>query len=602
MHRTIWKIALLFLLSASGCRAADLFILSQNHRPDPFGGIVASDLPGGFARSIHVSGARGGYVSFQLAVKSDSPCDRCRLSIEFSQPVDVYREWFHLNVRDKHYYPDALIPVRLPYSFQVPDPDNVIQSQSVRAFWVDLWIAPTVKPGTYRGRAILQDGSARRTVPFTISVLSAEIPAKDIVDVDSNSYGYGWVRQQFPKTLAGSGNEEKLFRLVQQYYRIFYENRGIYHILGYGHSGYIDPGFAPETAGTGAQMHVVSWDKFDRLFGPVLDGSAFADTRRGAKPIPFMYLPINPDWPGSFLDWGEPGYQAEFTNVVGEMEKHFREKNWTSTHFEVFFNQKKRYKGFNWDGDEVRFPKDNQYFLIYHDLLQKSLPANTPVHFVMRADSSWTMNQQMHLLKNVIGLWCASGGMFTWYADNLPMLRQHGDIVWIYGGTPSVWETSSAITFDPLRAWILGVDGFVRWLAVSPGPDPWHSLKDGGTETLVYSGDRFGLAGPVPSIRLKLQRNAVQDLDLLEIEAKQGSRAAIQEQVVHLFDNTKVSQWRHAPSPPPPGTPLDWNNTDLGDAIKPYDAQFPKLQPDDWQRVHDFAMEQSKTLREGGAQ
>ena len=25
----------------------------------------------------------------------------------------------------------------------------------------------------------------------------------------------------------------------------------------------------------------------------------------------------------------------------------------------------------------------------------------TPVHFVMRADTSWTMQQQMHLLKNV---------------------------------------------------------------------------------------------------------------------------------------------------------------------------------------------------------
>lgn len=605
MYKFGWKLAVLLLLSVACCQAADLLVLSQNHRPDPFGGVVASDAPGAsWLHTIQISAARGGYASFQLVVKSETPCDRCRLSIEFSQPVDVYREWFHFNAPDKHYYPDALVPVRLPYSFEMPDRDNTIQGQKVRAFWVDLWIAPTVKPGTYHGRAILQDGASRKTVPFTISVLRAQIPAKDVVDVDANSYGYGWVRQQFPKTLAGSGpaNEEKLFQLIQKYYRIFYENRGIYHILGYGHSGYVDPGFAPELTGTGEQMHIANWDKFDRLFGPVLDGSAFADTRRGPKPIPFMYLPINPDWPGSFLNWGEPGYQAEFKNVVGEMEKHFREKNWTTTHFEVFFNQKKRYKGFNWDGDEIRFPKDDQYLLTYHDFLQNALPADTPVHFIMRADSSWTMNQQMHLLRNAIHLWCASGGMFVWYADNLPALRQQGDIVWIYGGTPAVQDVSSAIASDPLRAWIFGVDGFVRWLAVSPGPDPWHSLADGGTETLVYSGDRFGLAEPIPSIRLKLQRNVVQDLDLLELEAKHGSRAAVQEQVVRLFDNTKVSQWKHSPSPPPPGNPIDWNNTDLGDALKPYDDQFPTPQPDAWQRVHDFALQQSKTLQSGGAQ
>ena len=80
---------------------------------------------------------------------------------------------------------------------------------------------------------------------------------------------------------------------------------------------------------------------------------------------------------------------------------------------------------------------------------------------------------------------------------------------------------------------------------------------------------------------------------MLEEEAKRGSRDAIQEQVVGLFDNTKLAQWKHSPSPPPPGEPLDWTNTDLSDALKPYDAQFPKPQPEAWQRVHDFAVKQA---------
>ena len=76
------------------------------------------------------------------------------------------------------------------------------------------------------------------------------------------------------------------------------------------------------------------------------------------------------------------------------MERHFREKGWTDTRFELFFNHKKRYMGFPWDGDEVRFPADNRYFLEYGRLLKKALPPDTPVKFVFRADVSWDMEQQ----------------------------------------------------------------------------------------------------------------------------------------------------------------------------------------------------------------
>src|SRR5208337_2741354 len=112
MEKLTFKLVLLFFVFASSCWASELAVLSVYHRPDPFGGIVASDSPGAsWDHAIKLSAARGGYVSFQLVVKSDNPCNNCKLSIESSQPVDVYREWFHSLERDKHYYPDALIPV-----------------------------------------------------------------------------------------------------------------------------------------------------------------------------------------------------------------------------------------------------------------------------------------------------------------------------------------------------------------------------------------------------------------------------------------------------------------------------------------------------------
>jgi hypothetical protein len=96
--------------------------------------------------------------------------------------------------------------------------------------------------------------------------------------------------------------------------------------LGYGHAGKVGPELAPVLTGEGRQRRIVSWDLFDRHYSALLDGSAFRESRRGAQPIPFVYLPINPEWPASFLNWGEPGYEAEFIAVVSAMEKHFRRK------------------------------------------------------------------------------------------------------------------------------------------------------------------------------------------------------------------------------------------------------------------------------------
>jgi len=88
--------------------------------------------------------------------------------------------------------------------------------------------------------------------------------------------------------------------------------------------------------GSGKRKHITNWSLYDRHYGPLLDGSAFSPSRRGPRPIPFVYLPINPEWPASYEFWGEAGYEAEFVNVVSEMERHFREKRWTHTNFEVF--------------------------------------------------------------------------------------------------------------------------------------------------------------------------------------------------------------------------------------------------------------------------
>jgi len=334
----------------------------------------------------------------------------------------------------------------------------------------------------------------------------------------------------------------------------------------------------------------VDWTLFDRHYGPLLDGSAFASTRRGPRPIPFVYLPINPEWPASYEFWGEPGYEAEFVNVVSEMERHFREKGWTHTDFEVFFNHKKRYMGFPWDGDEVRFPKDLNYFLEYGRLLKKALPPDTPVHFVMRADVSWDMEQQFKLLKGVVTLWCASGGILSFYRDAPQALRDRGDVVWYYGGPPSVTENAAAITERPLHAWLWGVNGYVHWLTVAPGDDPWFHFDGGGT-VLVYSGDRFALTEPIPSIRLKIQRNCLQDIALLDSFKNQQPLDSLRSEAAHRFNNSTLDDWWN-PRPPLADIPSDqWQGSSIDAAMEHTNKSLAHPGVSAWYNVHQYALE-----------
>jgi hypothetical protein len=582
-------------------RETRLIALPQFLRPDPFGGIVRADRSAasgadGFQKgnSLTLECARGSYASFHLIAQTARPGDYAldlRLSDRAGKiQVDLFREWFH-PLRSGESYPDALVPVHAPYRSQLPDQDNKIANQTAQAFWVDIWVPADAAPGEYSGRATLEAQGKRRALTLHLKVLPAVVPTDDVVAMDHNSYDASWIAAQFPaRVRATSGNffeSDELFRLIHSYHRIFYEHHGIFHQLGYGHAGRVTPEFAPVLEGEGRKKRIANWNLYDRHYGALMDGSAFAETRRGPRPIPFAYLPINPEWPASWLWWGEPGYEAEFVNVVGEMEKHFREKGWTKTNLEMFFNHKKRYMGFSWDGDEVRFPKDLRYFLEYGRLLKKALPADTPVRFVFRADVSWDMEQQFKVLNGVVNMF---NGMLSWYKGAPKMLRERGDIVWDYGAPPQVNQPSSAITELVLRMWVWDAMGFCHWLAVSPGEDPWFHFTGGGT-TLVYSGDRFGLPDPIPSVRLKIQRNAVQELTLLDSFKAQRGLDSLKAEATKRFNGSTPDEWwdpRPAFADQPP---YEWTNAEMSAAEDHTRKLFANLDAAAWSRVRQYIMQ-----------
>lgn len=580
--------------------AVDLSLLPAHIRSDPFGGIAAADRRPDVVpqKQMTLVTARGAYASCRIVVSTNGPA-AYTLTQSGDLAGEFYREWYHFLPKSKQYYPDALIPVTLPLKAQLPDAANRIPGQTSQSYWLDIWIPETAEPGVRMLTVSVGSGNAKSVAPIRVEVLDAVTPAGDPIVIDHNSYGTSWFAGQYPELAnrtPGFYLSDPFFALIHAYHRVFMEHRGIFHQLGYGHGGKTGAEFAPRLEGTGKSKRVADWTHYDRHYGPLLDGSAFAGTRRGARPVPYVYLPVNPEWPASFLWWGEPGYEREFVNVMKQMEAHFREKGWTHTKYELFFNHKKRYKAFHWDGDETRFLNDLPVFAEYRRLMTTAIPANSPVKWLFRTDASWQMERQFTEQAGIIDFWVLGGGMFNWYAEYAPVLKQRGDTVWTYGGTPPLDKPASHITLDLLRPWILGVDGFVRWQTVMPGPDPWFK-SDGGGETLVYPGGRFGIDAPLASVRLKIQRNAMQDLALLDSFKQTVPPAALRAEAATRFNRTTPTDWRSVRPQLADSDPLTWDNVTIGDAIPPDPRFESSLDAAAWERVREYVISLVKERR-----
>ncbi len=599
----------LHLLLAAEAGAWQLQALPEFYRPDPFGGLVAVDqVPGkpvpdllaGPDGTVTLTSPRNAYVSCHLVV-SDPAGGRFEVAVDAAPgvEVDLFREWFHRNSEDGKYYPDALVPIGKGEVLVLPDPEMKIEGQKAVAIWIDVWISGKATPGSSQLRLELSTGGAPVVLPIKLHILDAVLPDEDAITADHNCYGVGWVSVFFPeraKSVTSEGRNftgsNEFFKAIHEAHRFYYEHRGSFHQLGTSHTGSVSSHFAPELTGAGRTKRVKSWEVFDRHFGPLLDGSAMAGTRRAPRPIDSVYLTITPDWPASYLWWGQRGYETEFVRVVSQMEQHFRQKGWTHTDFEMFFNHKKRYRSFCWDGDETRFEKDNMFFREFGRLLHKAVPPDSPVRFVFRHDASWLMWNQFHELAGLVDFWVCGSGIFAFYPEAPALLKARGDKVWIYGSAASAFETTASILELPLKTWMFGIDGYILWLVTNPGSDPWFGFE-GGKTCMMFPGEPFGVDGPIPSLRLKIQRNFLQDLALLDVVAArkgEDGKQLVRTKVASLAGGLKPADWWNPDAPVKKLPPYEWSNSMLREAAKEPVHQRQKLDGRWWLAVREYAL------------
>lgn len=364
--------------------------------------------------------------------------------------------------------------------------------------FVDLRIPKTSRPGRIEG--ILKVGKTE--APVVLTVGEFVMPDRLSFLPQMNCYG-------LPE-----GRELAYYRLAQ-------EHRAVLNCLPYGWTGKVRS--APEIRPGGEW----DWSKWDATYGPLFDGSAFADLPRGPVPIEAFYLPLNENWPmdheslfkGGY--WVEAAYPDEywtrFRESAGRFARHVEEKRWSGTMFEFYLNNKiyfKRDRGNRWNACSAPWifdePMHTQDFWALRrfglEFWKGVAPHASRGCFEFRVDIS-RPEWQRDLLDGVTSVEVVSGALRAYRDRVIGRADQFGNLVYMYGSSNPIGTSNAVPAAWCVETWALGADGVVPWQTV--GND--KSWTEPDTLSLFYPTS----GGPVPSLRLKSFRAGQQLVEYL---------------------------------------------------------------------------------------
>lgn len=512
-------------------------------------------------RSVHLYGARNEILGLNLlieathgalrgvGVKPPTTLVSADHAHSWKPMLSLFRDWY---VKDGAWFPEACIPLTAP--FDIPAADNAVPGQKNQTVSVDLLIPRDAPPGSYHADFLISaEGVAPITVPIEVVVNALTLP--DTLSFDISLNGYGTVGGPF-----GLDDRTPEYRqLEREYHRLAHLHRATLALLGYSHTGNITSNYAPPLAGSGADLHVQDWSAWDAQFGPYLDGSAFADLPRKGVPITHFYLPFHEAWPvdirthyryqqtvteypalitehalkaAPIEQAMDPEMGEGFTAVARQFVEHFQQKGWTHTQFQFYQNDKHYYKdpkmggrGTSWWLLDEPNHRDDWLALAYFDrFFKQGTKAVSGVSLPVREDISRPQWQRDYL-DGLVDLMVVSGELYTKGPRLREMQEKWGVHFWNYGTANAVHRSNTEAEAWAVRAWLAGADGIVPWQSI--GEDENYTRAE--DTALLLPGKRFGIQGPIATLRLKALRRAQQDVEYLTLlaQAKRWDRAQI---------------------------------------------------------------------------
>ncbi len=462
--------------------------------PQPDGYLAANPLWSAREKKIRLYAARNEFVAFQVHVRGGVGAVRPALTFSDAPMTASFGRYESV--------PSAAGPL--------PDPIVPLDAQPRRddceSLLVELLIPPEARPGPHHGTLTLTSGAHTLSLQVELTVWDFTLPDALSFLPDMNCYGL-------------PANE-------RDYYRLAHRHRTVLNCVPYSQNGVVHEGGAPKWDG-----HTLDWNDWDRRFGPLFDGSAFADLPRKGVPIECFYLPIHENWPtpieGNYNGdyWADRAFPAHYRQdlvaVSRQFAAHLHAKGWNETFFQFFLNGKNDFKRQGWSRGSSPWLLDEPanwqdywalrwFGLAFHEGIRQAGPA-APTGLPLRyLAPEW----QREALDGLLDYYVVGGAFRPYRRMVLDRKAALGQVVLEYGGTNPIEAANVQPVGWSLDVWALGADGVLPWQTIGTA-DSWNHAD---VLALFYPG-RAGQP-PVPSIRLKAYRRGQQDVEYLTLLAR----------------------------------------------------------------------------------
>lgn len=466
-----------------------------------------------------------------------------------------HRVWYeHETSKDGKttYYGDPVPVLNRP--LEIPAEDNKVVGQKNQSVYVDLYVPKDIPAGTYRGPLTVASSAGEGKVNVEVDVLDLQMPDQLSYVIEMNAYG--WTQPT---------NIDAWFAM----HRLAHRHRLGYNVLEYGHCDSVTVPFLPKIEGEGAKAKVADWSEWDRWMGPLLDGSAFKDLPRGPVPIPHYYLPFHENYPTKvtshyakpefyanepkndkgafdFVAWKDrlsaedvdirnafdQTWQEQGRAIAEQYRQHFIDKGWTKTQFQIFCNNKLNFREPKtqnpnetgawqhatalWTLDEPSYGRDFRALNYIYSVFKPVL-VGAPLDVIVRGDIS-RPEWQGDRCDGTVDTAVISSALYN-YQEMIQARRfTQGSKFWFYGGGNGADSDNTGLAAVYIKTWTMGTDGGLAQYTNFVTDENWDTPD---RLALVYMKDAHGYKAPVATTRLKAERRAEQDIELMNMLAAQ---------------------------------------------------------------------------------
>jgi hypothetical protein len=490
--------------------------------------------------SVQISAARNEFESFQVVFRADSQqvegmdlevsdltgpggaiLSRSSISIYLERFMDLPKPSSIEGTAGE--WPDPLIPrvdryigeKRNAFPFKLQDKRN-------QPAWIEVYVPPSTRPGTYRGNVTVWIKEKRdTTIPVTLDVWNFALPPTSSLPNSFGFNGLSALRQHAGKYT----NDADVQRFTY-----LYGKAALWHRLSL-HGGSMIP---PQVQFDRRNVEI-DWKDYDAEVGPFLNGTVLAPAEplSGAKATSIDLRKST----SLRTDEQKVLYWRAFA-------KHFREKGWFD-------------RLFNYLVDEPK-PED------FEDMIRQARlvhSADTKLKNLVTTAPRQEWNDAIDIWAPLVNCLVPKPG-FKDFCN--PMAERRADLWWYqscashgcytvggeyFRGWPSYIIDHSGVAnrVMPWLAWKYAVKGELYYNineAYSHKPDAWtdvYLFGGNGDGTLVYPGRPRDIGGktdiPIESIRLKLIRDGLEDYEYLTLLSRYGGPAMTAEYVDSLVTN-----------------------------------------------------------------